>query len=1116
MKNKLRSAKDYRTSHKFSRILLFAKMTLFVFVLGLTQVKAGSSNSQNKSMATALQTQTVSGTVVDNTGFPLPGVNVMVKGTTTGTITDPNGKYSLEVSGDNAVLVFSFIGYAIQEKPVVASVIDVTLEEDTQDIDEVVVVGYGSQKKINLTGSVDAVGGEELADRPVSNLGEALQGVSPNLNISLSAAGGEPGAKGSWNIRGVGTLSGSGAPLVLVDGVQMDAENIDPETVESISVLKDASAAAIYGARAPFGVVLITTKKGSKSGKVKVTYKYNLGLASPINLPEFESSKLITTAFNQADVNAGAAPTFNLEQLQHVYGFMEGTYPHQYDPNGTYTNLWRGRWDGNANTEWYGEYFKKYSTRQTHSINLDGGSEKVQYHLGAGYYGQDGQYNWADEYFKRYNMIANISSAVTDWLKLDFSTKYSQTQTKLPLGEGGRADRNEFYHEIGIFWPTTPHVEGAFENPFVQLLKDGGHSKKIVNDLWTTIGAEFEPIKDWKTKMTYNFNNYETNGYSHFKEVYVNVPDASNQNIGAPTNAISKYYNNGFNTMANVYTSYEKTLGVNYFKLMVGYERLYKEYGGLSGSRNGLITNEVPSISTAVGDAIVLDDFLEHSSTQGFFGRLNYMYDEKILFEASARYDGSSRFAPDHRWGMFPSASVGYVVSKEDFWSPISGYVNNFKVRGSYGSLGNQNVSNYLYLSNMNIRTQTPPNSPNVVFNGNLPLYVGNAPGLISPTLTWETVTTADIGFDAGFFDNKLTATFDWYNRTTSDMFGPGDITTSVLGTGSPMKNNAVMSTKGWEISLNWKHQVSDVKYSVGIALADSKSKVLEYKNEDKLLTDWYEGKEMGEIWGYETDRLIQNNDDIANMPDQSKFYATWTPGDMLYKDKNGDGIINDGANTLDDHGDLVKLGNSTPRYTVGINATASWKGLDFRMFWQGVLKRDFYVDYSPYSGNMFYGMVGSNTTSTLLKGTDHLDYWRPANEVEGFENITLPDGSAGKIYHLGANTDSFFPKPYTSSETAKNLQKQSKYLINAAYMRLKNIQLGYTLPQDLTRKAHIEKLRFYISGENLLTFTKVPKMADPEALIDRNSFTGNNGYHGVGKMYPLSRIYSFGVNLTF
>ena len=1115
MKKKLRNVEDYNNSRKFSKILLFTKMTLVIFVLGLTQVKAGSVYSKNTNMSAKLQTKTVSGTVIDNTGFPLPGVNVTIKGTTTGTITDGNGKYSLKVDGDNAILVFSFIGYAIQERPAVSSTMDITLEEDTQDIDEVVIVGYGSQKKVNLTGSVDAVGGEELADRPVANLGEALQGVSPNLNISLSAAGGEPGATGSWNIRGVGSLTGSGSPLILVDGVEMDANNIDPETVESISVLKDASAAAIYGARAPFGVVLITTKKGSKTGNVKVTYKYNLGLASPINLPAFENSQMITTAFNQADENAGAAHTVNPEQLQHVYGFMDGSYPHQYDPNGTYDNLWRGRWDGNANTEWYGEYFKKYSTRQNHSINLDGGSEKVQYHLGASMFNQDGQYNWADEYFKRYNILANLSSDVTDWFKLDFSTKYTQTQRQLPLGEGGRSDRNEFYHEIGIFWPTTPHVEGVFENPFVELLKHGGVSNNTVNDLWTTIGAEFEPIEGWKTRMTYNFNNYETNGYSHFKQVFVNVPDANNQNIGAPTNDISKFYNTGFNTMTNIYTSYEKNLGVNYVKLMVGFERQYKEYGGLSGSKTNLITNEVPSISTATG-VMTLDDFLEHSSTQGFFGRLNYMYDEKILFEASARYDGSSRFAPDHRWGMFPSASVGYVISKEDFWSPISGYVNNFKVRGSYGSLGNQNVPNYLYLSNMDIRMQEPPANPNLIMNGQLPLYVNNAPSLISPTLTWETVTTADIGFDAGFFDNKLTATFDWYNRTTSDMFGPGDITTSVLGTWSPQQNNATMSTKGWEISLTWKHQVSDVKYSVGVALADSKSKVLEYKNEDKLLTSWYEGKELGEIWGYETDRLIQNADDLNNMPDQSKFYATWSEGDMLYKDKDGNNIINDGANTLDDHGDLVKLGNSTPRYTVGINANASWKGVDFRMFWQGVLKRDFYVPYNSYSGNMYYGMVGSNTTSTLIKGTEHLNYWRPANEVEGFENITLPDGSAGKVYHLGANTDSFFPKPYTSTETEKNLQTQSRYLINAAYMRLKSLQIGYTLPQSLTKKAYIDKLRFYISAENLLTFTKVPDFADPEALIDRDSFGGDHAYHGIGKTYPLARVFSFGVNLTF
>lgn len=1055
-----------------------------------------------------IQNQKVTGTITDIDKLPIPGVNIYIKGTSTGTISDASGNYSLELPGDNLILVFSSIGYQTQEIPVTPelTILNIILEEEIKNIDEVVIVGYGTQKKINLTGAVDVVSGNELENRAVANMSEALQGLSPNLNITTSSSGGEPGASKTWNIRGISTINGSGSPLVLVDGIQMDPNNVDPEAIASVSVLKDAAASAIYGARAPFGVVLITTKKGIKDGNVNVSYNYLLGLSSPINLPEFESSDIFTAAFNQADANAGNTQTFPNSQLHRIYDHINGLYLPEYDTVSPPYNLWRGRWDGNANNEWMHMYFKKYSTRQKHSINLTGGSGKNQYYLGASYYKQDGQYNWADEYFKRYNLIANLSSKVTDWLKIDFSAKFAQNQTKLPLGPEGSSDRNSFYHEASIFWPTTPYhnTDGSVSNPFVRYLQDGGDDITTANDFWATIGAEIEPIEGWKTNLSYNYNNYNSKRFVHDKIVYVNVPNGSIANIGSSSNKISEWYNADEYNIFNIYSAYEKTLGSSYLKFMAGYEQEEKNYGGLYGSRDKLITNNVPSISTSIGDNILLDDWIGHWATQGFFGRFNYTYNEKILFEANARYDGSSRFSKDNRWGFFPSVSAGYIISKENFWAPVSNIVNTFKVRGSYGSLGNQNVANYLYLSNMKIYQNLY-----WILGGQRPNYA-NAPDLVSEDLTWETVTTLDFGFDADFFNNKLSLVFDWYNRTTTDMFGPSESLPAVLGATVALSNNASMSTKGFELILSWKDKInSDLSYNIGLSLADNKSTILKYKNDTKILDNWYEGQNVGEIWGYTTEGIMQNQSDVDNMANQSKFFNKWGIGDIMYRDLDGNDTINNGTFTLDDHGDLSVIGNSLPHFTIGINFGADWKGIDFKMFWQGVLKRDFYVPYSSYSGNVFYGLTDNSPTSTIYKNSDHLNFWRSADEVAGFDE--------NGIYHLGANTDSYFPKPYAGSEHLKNYQTQSRFLINAAYLRLKTMQLGYTIPGNLTQKVKIERLRLYISAENLLTITKVPKILDPEELIGSSAFTESNlEYHGVGKMYPLSKTISFGLNVTF
>ena len=1030
----------------------------------------------------------ITGRVTDSKGNPLPGVTVVLKGTTTGTTTDFDGKFQLNVNKLEGTLAFSYIGFTTVELPISGKTeFNITLKEDILSLDEVVVVGYGTQKKVNLTGAVDAVSGKTLENRPVTTISQAIQGVSPNLNIGVTTRGGEPGATDTWNIRGIGSLNGNDAPLILVDGVQMDIQNLDPQDVESISVLKDAAASAIYGSRAAFGVVLITTKKGKKNEKISISYNGNFGWASPTFLPKFANSVDLANAYDQACVNSGVALFFPKDQIQRMIDYQNGTFLPEYDTSSTsgYTNIWRGRKYGNANYDWIDMHFKDHSFRQQHSVSVMGGDKTTSFYVSAGYNSQDGLLTYADDKFSRYSVVGNINSDVTKWMRIGFSTKYSLTQQDHPQGPEGNSDRTIIFEEMQKFWPTTPmylYGTDVIINPYVMSLKDGGRITRDDNALMLTLNAEVEPIKGWKTRASFNWNLNSFQQSNHQTEVWVPVPNGNPGNIGYNSNNISETMQSSHYSLFNVLTSYEKHFKKNYFQVLVGYENEYYYYTGTNVWRNNLITNAVPAIRTAIGPE-GLDQWKGHWATEGFFGRLAYNFDERYLIEIDARYDGSSKFAPENRWGFFPSASVGYNISKEHFWDPIEPVINNLKFRASYGSLGNQNVANYLYLTLIPIKTQLP-----WIMGNERPLYA-ETPPMVSRDITWETVNTLDFGLDAAFINNRLGFVFDWYNRTTKNMLGPAEALPAVLGGEVAQQNNAELSTKGYEISLSWKDVAGkDFSYFVRFTLGDSKAKVLKYKNDLGYLDSWYEGQTIGDIWGYETDGFIQNEGE--DMPDQSKFYNSWGPGDIKYVDLDGNDTINDGKRTLLDHGDLKIIGNTMPRYNFGITLGFNWKGLDFNMFWQGIAKRDWYFYYSPHA-NLFYGITGFLYHSTVFE--QHLDYWRPEGDTV-----------------FGANTDAYLAKVYADENVSqKNYQTQSRYVVNASYIRLKNVQIGYTFPVKWTKKAYITKLRLYVSGENLLTFTKVPKFIDPELLVPHTT-------KGDGKIYPLSKVYSFGINLTF
>ena len=1022
------------------------------------------------------QQRKVAGKVTDSSGATLPGVSVIVKGTTLGVITDTNGNFSLDNIPENATLQFSFVGMKTQEVIVTGkTIINVTLAEETVGIEDVVVVGYGVQKKVNLTGSVTQVNSERLELRTVSNINQALQGVAPGLNITPNSKfGGEPGSGMSFDIRGIGSLSG-GAPYVLVDGMAVDMNSINPDDVESISVLKDAASCAIYGARASYGVILITTKSGSLNKKMVTTYSNNFSNSRPTYLPGPVNSLTFANSMNEAGVNSGQNKLFsdatiaNIIKYQADPNHFPSMVPDPKDPNG-----W-GYWNlANGNTDWYDVLFKDWAFSQKHNLGITGGSKNANYYVGASWLDEGGKFNFANDKYQRYNLTSNLTMNVTDWLSISLKSKFNRSFTKYPNSSESATDRTQIFGMISRNWPNypvyTPNGDFAMDLSQVPALAKGGSDKKYITDLWINPSIELKLTNDWKINadFSYNYNGSKESDFRAkilgFKVDGVTPVSHYSQNYNMMTQLLT--YNEYYTS--NVYSKYEKKIKHHYFSVLVGGQAEFSNNLMLNGWRRDLVSESVPSISTATGDQYI-DDIITHWSTLGTFMRISYNYNEKYLLELNGRYDGSSRFQEGRRWGYFPSVSIGYNIWKEHFWEPVKDVVNTLKIRASYGSLGNQNVANYLQIETLPILTNLP-----WIMDGKRPVYT-TAPSNPSMGLTWEESKTINFGIDAGLLNNRLTLTLDLYNRKTENMFGPGESLPAVLGTTAPLANNATLETKGVELSMNWKQVLNkDFKYEINLAFSDNKSIVTEYNNPTKYIYNFYKGQNYGEIWGYVSEGLFQS-DQEAKLVDQSQLYSRWSAGDVKYKDLNNDGKITIGKQTVDDPGDLKVVGNSSPRYLFGINLSASYKWFDLGMFWQGVGKRDVWMNNTA-----FWGFNTAFWNSSLQ--SHNLDYWSPSN------------------------TDAYFPKPYLTSENNKNHQVQTRYLQDGSYIRLKNVQIGYTLSNNISRKIKMDKIRFYLSGENILTLSKMMKSFDPEANV------GQSG----GLVYPLSQTFSVGLNVTF
>ncbi|MFN8255856.1 MAG: TonB-dependent receptor [Bacteroidales bacterium] len=997
-------------------------------------------------------------------GSALPGVNIQVKGTTSGTVTDLSGDYTINIEDQNAVLVFSYTGYKVQEIPVNGqSVINVQLVPDVTSIDEVVVVGYGTQKKVNLSGAVDVVSSEGIENRPVSNLTQALQGASPSLNISVSNSGGEMGAKMNMNIRGIGSING-GMPYVLVDGMEQDINNLNPDDIESISVLKDAASSSIYGARAAFGVILITTKKGKNDG-ISVNYSNNYSFAAPTIVPHSVDSRRFADYLNVASVNDGSPPLFQKIILDYMDQYLAGeidywTIPFPLAPQ--YWLLNEGAW---ANTDWYDVNYKKWVPNNMHNLSISGGDKRTQFFVSGSIFNQEGLLNFGTDNYGRNTLNTKINTKIFDWLRFNLVSKYSSVSIERPS-----YDKDLLYDRLARQWPTNaPYFpDGTSNYEAVQIwLEQGGMYNEKNNELSVIPGIEIEPVKGWVIYSNFRWRMNTGGNSNHEAQVIGTLADGTQGFLRAEnsyaTNAYSTYY-----TSPNIYSTYTKKIGKHDFTIMAGYEQELYKYQTVYAKRYGLVSDEVPSLQTATGRQ-ESNGNIGHSSTQSFFGRLNYNFSERYLFEFSIRYDGSSKFPEGYRFGTFPSGSLAWVISKENFWASIAPVVNNLKIRTSFGSLGNQNVDNYLYVERLPISTNLA-----YIMDKERPNYVSMA-DLVSPGLTWEKVKTQNAGIDLSFLNYRLSASFDYFIRNTYDMLGPAESLPAVLGTDVPKSNNATLQTKGFELSLEWKDNIQNFSYGARFILSDAVSTVTKYYNPQNLLSaSYYEGMELGEIWGFNTVGLFES-DDQAQSVDQSYFSAdVLRAGDVHYQDLNGDGKVDIGKNTVDDPGDKSIIGNSTPRYAYSLALNAAWKGFDLNVLFQGIGKRDLWLD-SP----IFWGAGGKYW---LTAYEEHMDYWTEEN------------------------TDAYWPRPYIQ-KGYKNKQVQTLYLQNGAFLRLKSVQLGYTLPVNLTQKVKIKNLRVFFSGENLLTFTKLFEAFDPEA-------TG--GARANGYIYPLQKVLSGGINITF
>lgn len=1075
----------------------FKTLSLMLLLSPLSTGLASTAFGMSVNGAYAVQQDNVcKGVVKDANGETIIGASVVVKGTTNGTITDFDGNFSIPNVDKGATIQISFVGYKTQDVVWKGGPLTVTLKDDAQALEEVVVVGFGSQKKANLTGAVTTVKMDEvLGDRPLVKAADALQGAVPGLLVN--SGGNAPGQGKSFQIRGaytIGSKNSDGkygstiAPLVLIDNVEGDIDMLNPDDIESITVLKDAASSAIYGARAAGGVILVTTKRPKGETKFQLNYNNNFAFASAMNMPKQAPLETYLQAYKDAE--GDQFWTMGAPSVTKWLGYLE-----QYRNDPTSLDV---KGDGIYKDADGGVYYLnekdpvknmlETSFQHTHNLSVSGGTEKLRYRLSAGYVNSDGVLITNKDKYERMNVSSFISADITDWFTQEATLSYAHSDKQLPSSALGG-----IYGILGSFYPEGTMPEGIddkatglpFNTPANQI-KWANPSKDINDNPRIFLKSILKPLKGLEIAFEYTFdkNIYDYSWYTG-STAYTTVQGGKDVTPSNDYLKKNKRYTN-YNAI-NLYGTYSFDLGPDHhFKLMAGFnqESSYRETVEMYSYGQAVV--EVPSLGGGTSSLTAKDIYNEFAVRGGFF-RVNYNYKDKYLFEANGRYDGSSKFPKDSRFGFFPSVSVGWNIAQEAFMEKTQDWLGMLKIRASYGMIGNQNIAAYAFVPSMTINNK---------YNGwlvdkNYVTAVTSLPSLVSSSFTWEKVGTTNVGVDFSLFNNRLSGLFEWYQKDTKGMLAPGMQLPAVVGADAPFQNTADMRTRGWEVSLNWRDRIGKFGYRVGFNLSDSQSEIVKYdNNESKLINTFYEGQKLGEIWGYVFDGFYTVDDFVDTKSWKLKDGVVAIngtnprPGDVKFKnlrdDDQGENLIYAGEGTLANPGDRKIIGNSTPRYLYGITLGASYAGFDLNVFMQGTGKRDAWL-----ANKMTIPMYSDYRFQPLLDGLEN--YWKPVDEANGDYTCANPNAEFPRIYGNYGNMNS-------------NYRQSDRYLSDASYLRIKNVSLSYTFPKNLAQKMSLANLKAFVSIENLATFSSLAKGIDPETLSWN---------------YPAFRTVSFGLNLT-
>ena len=1061
--------------------------------------------------------RTVRGVVLDKSNNdPIIGASVVVKGTTQGTITDYDGNFSIEATSGQYLQV-SYLGYQTYELRVTpnSDTYRVALTESTSQLDEVVVVGYGAQKKVNLTGAVSVVDQKDIVGRPTANMATALQGADPALNITMSAGG--PGAGYNYNIRGVASINNSSTtkPLVLVDGVEMDLSRVNSNDIESVSILKDASASAIYGSKAAAGVILVTTKSGSEGKAPQVTVDAKAGWKSPTTEHDF-----ITQGFWSAYIS-------DIFMMQHTKTAMT-TYS-----DADYAELWMrlndvtenperpwtvvqndGSYKYYANFDWYNHYYKTIRPMQDYNVSLKGGNEKVNYFVSARYYTEDGMIRIDNDKWHQISTRAKVNVNIKPWMHYGVNFSFFSSRYTYP---GTTSSREIFrvgsLHAMAYIPATNPDGSAVYLNPWIYsgqgtvgdgvnaLLLYGKHKNLNINrEMMMQHMLTFDLAKN----LTLNADYSLTWRMKEISNRSVKVPYSAKEgttdlienfrSVNSYHQQLARYMTHNY----NVYFRWSPTWDKHHLTLTAGYNGEMYRYHSLEAERMDLMTEDLSSFNFAKGEVTDLSESIKTVATNGFFGRLNYDWAGRYLFEVSVRADASSRFAPGYRWAVTPGGSLGWRMSEEPFWEPVQDWWSNAKIRLSAGQLANQMTGYYDYIQSVDADGMF---TQQITLDGVSVLSYATEADPNAGTLTWEKMTTYDAGIDMAWLNNRLSLTGDIYMRNTEGMLNTGTALPSVYGATDPKQNSANMSTKGWELSLAWRDQHNvlgkPLRYEISGGVGNYKTVITKYNNPEKLLTTYYEGQVLGELWGYEIDGLFANQQEVDDYltrvnPVESEVYTDIVgvvdskapglhPGDVRYVDLNGDGKITSGNGTVDNPGDRHIIGNTLPQYNYNFHVSAEWYGIDLSLYFQGIGRRD------------WYPMTEATT------------YWGPySRPYQGF----MPKDFMSNVWSED-NPDAYFPRyrAYEALGSANSLgPTNNRYTLNVGYLRLKNVTIGYTLP---CWKNVFSDFRIYFTAENPWYWSPLQQYCrsiDPEsAVVSSQAIT-----------YGFAKSFTFGITATF